>query len=233
MDYCIAFLKQLWHGAAMSEHDYPAMRAAMVSGQLRTNAVTNYSVLKAMESVAREDFVPTDRQALAYVDVPIPLGGGRSLNAPLTTGRLLGEAKVRAGQTLLLIGGATGYAAALLVKMNVNVIVIEEDASLCAALTARFDHEDAVTIIAAPLAEGHPGAAPYDAIMIDGAVELVPQSLWDQLKEGGHLVAALVDRGITRLCTGRKSGGSGVMTPFLDVEAARLPGFALPDGFRF
>jgi protein-L-isoaspartate(D-aspartate) O-methyltransferase len=216
----------------MSEHDFSSMRAAMVSGQLRTNAVTNLAVLKAMESVERQDFVPADRAALAYVDVPVPLGEGRSLNAPLATGRLLCEADPQVGQTVLVIGGATGYAVALLKQMGVTVVAVEEG-KLAEHLAAHFAGQDGVTIVSGPLAQGNASAAPYDAIIIDGSVEQVPQTLWDQLKDGGHLVAGINDRGVTRLSSGRKSGASGVMTPFLDVEAAHLPGFAPAASFKF
>ena len=216
----------------MSEHDFSSMRAAMVSGQLRTNAVTNPAVLKAMETVERQDFVPVDRAALSYVDVPVPLGGGRWLNAPLATGRLLCEADPKVGQTVLIIGGAAGYAVALLKEMGVAVVAVEEG-SLAEDLTAHFAGQDGVTIVSGPLTQGHVNAAPYDAIVVDGAVERVPEALWDQLKDGGHLVAGINDRGVTRLSSGRKSGASGVMTPFLDVEAAHLPGFAPAASFKF
>ncbi len=217
----------------MSLHDFSSMRAAMVSSQLRTNAVTNLGVLRAMETVARHDFVPADRAALAYVDVSVPLGRGRSLNPPLATGRLLCEVDPKAKQTVLLIGGATGYATALLVELGVHVVAVEEDAELSRALAARFGGRAGITIVAGPLNEGHAIAAPYDSIIIDGAVERVPQALWDQVTAGGRLVAGIIDRGVTRLCFGRKSGASGVMTPFLDVEAAHLPGFAPVASFQF
>ncbi len=216
----------------MSKHDFSSMRAAMVSSQLRTNAVTNPAVLKAMETVERQDFVPVDRAALAYVDVPVPLGEGRWLNAPLATGRLLCEADPKVGQTVLVIGGATGYAVALLKEMGVAVVAVEEG-SLAEVLKAHFAGQDGITIVSGPITQGHIDAVPYDAIVIDGAVEQVPQALWDQLKDGGHLVAGINDRGVTRLSSGRKSGASGVMTPFLDVEAAHLPGFARAASFKF
>ena len=217
----------------MSVHEFSAMRASMVSNQLRTNAVTNLSVIRAMETVEREDFVPADRQALAYVDVSVPLTVARSLNAPLTTARLLCESDPKPGDKILLIGAATGYAIALLVNMGVAVVAVEDDVVLEAALRQNFSGQAHVAIISSPLSEGHSAGAPYDAIIIDGAVEQVPQTLWDQLNEGGLIVAGLVDRGVTRLASGRKFAGSGVMKPFMDLNAAVLPGFAAAAGFRF
>jgi protein-L-isoaspartate(D-aspartate) O-methyltransferase len=217
----------------MSEEDFSTMRAAMVSGQLRTNAVTNAGVLKAMETVERQDFVPVDRAALAYVDVPVPLGRGRSLNAPLTTGRLLCEASPTQGQSVLLIGGATGYSVALLADMGVTVVAVEEDEALLATLSSRFAGKPGITIIAGPLTAGHADGSPYDTIIIDGAIEQVPQALWHQVRDGGTIVAGMIDRGVTRLSSGRKSGASGVMRPFLDVDAAHLPGFSSATGFQF
>ncbi len=217
----------------MSEQDFTSMRAAMVASQLRTNSVSDPLIVAAMEAVAREDFVPADRVALAYVDVPIPLGAGRFLNPPLVTGRLLVESGVAAGDKVLLIGAATGYAAALLSKLGANVVAVEEDTALSSAASVALNGNANVTVINAPLSEGSAGQGPYDILIIDGAVDHVPQSLWEQLREGGVIAAGLVDRGITRLAIGRRIGQSCTLVPFIDVEASPLPGFELAHAFTF
>jgi protein-L-isoaspartate(D-aspartate) O-methyltransferase len=83
------------------------------------------------------------------------------------------------------------------------------------------------------MAEGHAEGAPYDLILIDGAVEFVPPALLDQLADGGRLATAILEQGVTRLAVGRKSGGAFGMFPFSDVASAILPGFLKPRGFSF
>ena len=205
----------------MSEHDFSRMRSAMVSNQLRTNAVTDTAVLAALESVARDRFVPADRAALAYVDIPVPLGEGRSLNAPLITARLLQEAAIKPGQTILLVGAATGYAAALLMALGASVTALESSAALAA--DARANLGEGATVVEGPLAAGHAASAPYDAIIIDGAVDQIPASLWEQLREAS----------VTRVVRGVHSGTSHALFPVLDADAAPLPGFEAPKEFRF
>jgi protein-L-isoaspartate(D-aspartate) O-methyltransferase len=203
----------------------------MVSNQLRTNAVTDAAVLAALESVPRDRFVPADRAALAYVDIPVPLGDGRSLNAPLITARLLQDAAIKPGQSVLLVGAATGYAAALLVALGAKVTALESSAAL--AENARTNLEGGATVVEGPLAAGHAAAAPYDAVIIDGAVDHIPAALWDQLRDGGTVMAALREGGVTRVVRGVRSGASHALFPVLDADAAPLPGFDTPKEFRF
>jgi protein-L-isoaspartate(D-aspartate) O-methyltransferase len=217
----------------VSNQDFSAMRAAMVSNQLRTNSVSDPRVVAAVESVAREKFVPASRAALAYVDIPIPLDGGRSLNAPLVTARLITEARLKAGDKVLVIGSATGYAAALIAELIGGVTALEEDASLAAHANAVLGSDARVTLVTGPLSAGWATGAPYDAIIIDGAVETVPDTLWAQLVAGGVLATGLVDQGLTRLALGRAVGAGHGLVSFADAETAILPGFAKPRGFSF
>jgi protein-L-isoaspartate(D-aspartate) O-methyltransferase len=217
----------------VSDQHFLDMRAAMVASQLRTNAVSDPKVVAAIEAVAREDFVPIDRVGLAYVDVPIPLGGGRSLNAPLTTGRLIVEAKIKSTDRILLIGAATGYAAAVLARLAAQVVAVESATELSAIAQKNLQSLDNVIFVEGPLAKGHLALAPYDVIMIEGAVEAVPSSLWTQLKSGGLLASGLVDQGVTRLAIGRQFDGTGVLVPFIDAEVAILTDFNSPRAFEF
>lgn len=212
----------------MSELDFSAMRAAMVSNQLRTNNVTDARVVAAMKAVARENFVPAERAALAYVDVPIPLGHGRGLNSPLVTARLISEAGIEQGEKILLIGAATGYAAALLNELDAQVIALEVDENLAAIGKAA-----GIRYVMGPLEAGWRKGAPYDVILIDGAVETIPAAIEAQLANGGRLLTGLVDKGVTRLALGRKSGQSVGLVSFADLEAVSLPGFTLPKSFSF
>ncbi len=212
----------------MSELDFSAMRAAMVSNQLRTNKVNDPRVVTAMKVVARERFVSAERAALAYVDVPIPLGHGRALNSPLVTARLIAESAIEPGEKVLLIGAATGYAAALLQELGANVTALEVDESLAAIGKAA-----GLRYVVGPLEAGWRKGAPYDVVLIDGAVSAVPTAISAQLADGGRLLAGLIDRGVTRLALGRKSGQGVSLVAFADLEAVELPGFSSPESFSF
>lgn len=205
----------------------------MVSNQLRTNNVSDPRIVAAMEAVARERFVPAERAALAYVDVPIPLGNGRALNAPLATARLIAESGVKAGEKVLLVGAATGYAAALLSELGAQVTALESDDALLAAAKAALGKSPSVTLVSGPLAAGWRKGAPYDVILVDGAIEAVPAALSAQLAAGGRMLTGLVDDGVTRLALGCRAGDGVGLVPFADIETVRLPGFAKPPGFTF
>lgn len=210
----------------MTEQNFSSMRAAMVESQLRTSDVDDPRVIAAMARVPREDFVPAERRAMAYVDRSIPLAGGRALNPPLATGRLLKEAQVEQGDRVLLIGAATGYSVALLSALGAKVTAVEvEDGP---QLTA-----ENVVIMRGPLAAGAPDGAPYDILFIDGAVEQVPAALIAQLADGARVVTGLVERGVTRLCSGRVVSGVLGLVSLTDLEMVVLPGFAAPERFVF
>ncbi|MCW5647763.1 MAG: protein-L-isoaspartate O-methyltransferase [Sphingopyxis sp.] len=208
------------------------MRSAMIDSQLRTSDVVDPAVIDAMGLVAREAHVPPALASVAYMDRSIALGGGRALNPPLVIGRMLVAADIRPGMRLLLIGSSTGYTAALVAHMGAEVYAVEEDDELMAMARAAAGDAN-IQWIAGPLAAGAPDAAPFDRIIIDGAIDLLPGALADQLAEGGRLVAAQRDGAVTRLVQGVKAGGVVPLRSFADMDAAPLPGFAAPTGFRF
>lgn len=215
----------------MTEHNFDQMRQGMVVSQLRPTGVNDARVVSAMASVPREAFVPADKAPLAYLDIAIPLADGRSLNPPMAVGRLLTEAQVQPGDKVLLVGAATGYTAALLSALGADVVAVEENADLVthgkAALPA------GVKWVKGPLAAGSRADAPFDIVMIDGAVEQIPQAIIDQLADGGRLVGAIVDRGVTRLVSGARAGKGFGTRAFADTDTVSLPGFAKPAAFSF
>ncbi|MDO7834594.1 protein-L-isoaspartate O-methyltransferase [Sphingobium sp. HBC34] len=210
----------------MTEQNFSSMRAAMVESQLRTSDVDDQRVIAVMAKVPRENFVPVERRAMAYVDRPIPLSAGRALNPPLVTGRLLKEAQVEPGDKVLLIGAATGYAAALLVALGAQVTAVEEEGGPDIAVPG-------TTVTRGPLNAGAPAGAPYDLLFIDGAVEEVPAALVQQLGEDARVVTGIIDRGVTRLSSGRVVGGLLGLSSLSDMEMVVLPGFGAPKAFTF
>lgn len=216
----------------MTEQNFEQMRRAMVASQLRTTGTNDPRVLAAMGEVPRERFVPAERVSLAYADALVPLKPGRDFNSPMALGRLLTEAAPRAGERALAVGVATGYAAAVLSRLVGPCTAVEEDEALAAAARDNLAGFE-VKLVEGALVEGCRADGPYDLILIDGAVEHVPDALIAQLAEGGRLATGLDENGVTRLAIGRRAGEGFGMTAFADAAAAILPGFAKPRAFKF
>jgi len=217
----------------MTEQNFQAMRRAMVESQLRTSDVNDPVILEAILAEPRELYVPEERRSAAYIDRAVPLGNGRALNPPLATARLMVEAAPRAGEKVLLVGAATGYAAALLARLGCDVVAVEEDAALLAHAEAQLKGNARVRLESGALAEGWKAGAPYDVLFIDGAVEDVSEALIGQLRVDGRAVFARMERGVTRLCAGTRTAGGFGARAFVDWEAVPLPGFTRPKTFTF
>jgi protein-L-isoaspartate(D-aspartate) O-methyltransferase len=200
----------------------------MVESQLRPQGVNDARVLRAMGSIPREQFLPDHSGSLAYADRSVALGHARFLSAPAVLGQLLTQMTPDSGTRALVVGAGTGYSAAVLEAIGLNVVAIEAVPEL-AAVARRFG----VEVVEGPLEEGHASGAPYDQILIDGGVEIIPEMIIDQLADGGRLGTALVDRGITRLIVGRKSGGAFGYLSIGDAGVPVLPGFSRPKAFTF
>ncbi|QDP20006.1 protein-L-isoaspartate O-methyltransferase family protein [Sphingomonas xanthus] len=208
--------------------DFAIARRMMVDSQLRPLGVTDRNVLAAMARVERERFVPEEARAFAYFDRPLKTGNGRAMMPPAALGRLLSEAAPRPGQRALVVGSGTGYSAAILETIGLDVTSLESDADL-AAIAAAANIESR----SGELTKGWPKGAPYDLILIDGAVADVPDALVKQLADNGVLACAIVDRGVTRLVVGRCAAGRLGMRTIVDADAAVLPGFERPPVFIF
>ncbi|PCD03981.1 protein-L-isoaspartate O-methyltransferase [Sphingomonas spermidinifaciens] len=210
-----------------------ALRNAMVASQLRTSAVNDPRVVAAMAQVERERFLPAAQARFAYADAMVELPGGRRHNNPLATGRLLTEARVQPGDKVLLVGAAGGYAAALLAKLAGHVVALEEQPDLVAHARAALAGIGNVELVEGPLGAGWAPNAPYDLIVVDGAIETVPSSLVEQARPGARLATGLVDRGITRLATGERATAGFGLIDFADCVCTILPGFEKRRGFTF
>jgi protein-L-isoaspartate(D-aspartate) O-methyltransferase len=211
--------------APVETNRFEAMRHAMVASQLRTNAVNDPRVVEAMARVPRENYLPPEHRSMAYRDTLLPLAGGRRHNSPLATGLLLTEAHVRAEDHVLLVGAAGGYAAALLALLAGSVVALEEEDVLAG--------EAKVEVVQGPLNAGWAAGAPYDLMIVDGAVEELSEALVAQVKPGGRVLTGVIDRGVTRLAVGRRSEGGFGLVDFVDIECNELPGFRRLRTFTF
>ena len=191
--------------------DYIAARRAMIDNQLRPEGVTDGAVLAAMGTVAREDYVPDTARGFAYFDRPILLGEGRAMMPPAALGRLLSELAPRGGERALVVGAGSGYSAALLTAIGLDVMS-----------TDRLDGP-----------ESDASGEGFDLILIDGAVEQVPQPLIDRLVEGGRLGGALRVSGVSRLVVGRAAAGRLGLRTIVDADVPSLPHAARPRAFTF
>jgi len=208
--------------------DYAAARESMVDTQLRPEGVNFSPVVEAMAAVPREDFVAPEAKPLAYIDRTVPIGDGRLMNGPVVLGKLLTEMTPLAGERALVVGCGTGYSAAVLRVMGLKVIGLESSSTLAALARGA-----GIDVAEGPLEEGWPKGAPYDLILIDGAVEHIPEAIVAQLTDHGRLGTALIDKGITRLVVGRRAGGGFGLHSMADSGAAALPGFSKPRIFTF
>jgi len=213
---------------------FAAQRRSMVDSQLRTNRVTHDALIAAMLEIPRERFVPERLSRVAYVDQDLPLGGGRFLMEPMVFARLVQALAVSPGDVVLDIGCGSGYSSAVLARLCSTVVALESDPVL--AETARRNLADIdidnVVVVDGQLETGYPDQAPYDAILMGGAVPETGETLTGQLTERGRL-SAVVAKGAgpgRAVCATRIGDTVSVRTLF-DANAPGLPGFETIEGF--
>lgn len=194
----------------MESVNFEEMRRSMVDSQLRTSGVTDAWVLSAMGSIPREDFVPRNHRATAYMDRSIALNDGSVLNPGVSTALLLQAADVRADDHVLLVGQENGYVAAIL-RTRIKALVSVTADNLSAAQSA----------------------APYSLIVIDGAAEELPAALVNLAADGARLVTGVVEGAVTRLAKGYVHKGNIALKSFEDSDIAPLPAFARKPEFVF
>jgi protein-L-isoaspartate(D-aspartate) O-methyltransferase len=218
-----------------------AARNHMVDGQVRTSGVTDLLLLGAMLELPRELFVPPERAALAYSDVEMPVSEAkpdspaRRLLTPRVLAKLIQAAEIRADDRALVVGCATGYGAAIVAQLAVEVVGLEENRGLAAFATKALSAAGIrnAQVVSGPLPEGWPARSPYDVIIVEGASEVAPRALRGQLAEGGRL-AIIEGRGPSgRAMIYRAVGGVVSGHSVFDAAAAVLPGFAETPTFVF
>ena len=221
--------------------DFEAARTRMVDNQLRTTDVTSYAVIDAFLSVPREEFLPDRFKALAYIDTDLEIAPGeagrrpRYLMEPSPLAKLVQLAQIGRDDVVLEIGCGTGYASAILSLLASSVVALELDEKLSAVATdtlARLGYDN-VAVVSGPLAEGCKAEAPYDVIFVGGAVEQIPVALFEQLRDGGRLVAVEGIGNASRARMYLKEEGAVAQTASFNTSVKPLPGFEKPETFVF
>ena len=211
-------------------------RFNMIEQQIRPWDVLNLGVLELLAVVKREDFVPPEHRALAFVDTEVPLPGGQCMLAPKVEARILQELDVRKHERVLEIGAGSGHMAALLAHKAQQVTSLEIDAELASFASANLQRAGVTnaSVVHADGAHGLPSDAPFDVIVLSGSVAEVPQALLAQLKTGGRLAAIVGFEPVMRALLITRSSDEGVERRVLfDTVAPRLRGFPEPTRFNF
>jgi protein-L-isoaspartate(D-aspartate) O-methyltransferase len=218
---------------------FATARQKMVDGQVRTNDVTDRRIIDAMLAIPRENFVPAERRALAYLDLDLEVSEGGStrhyLLKPQVTAKMLQAAEIEANDKVLVVGCATGYAAALAARLAAKVTATEGNPALVQqgnSILAQLGFTN-VTVKQAPPADGYPADAPYDVIIVNGAIEVAPKQLFDQLAEGGRLVGILAASAPSRATIVTRWHGDLGHRLLFDAAAPVLPGLERHPGFVF
>ncbi len=215
--------------------DYAAAREAMVDRQVRTADVTRYPIIGAMLEVPREAYLPETLRPIAYLGEHVPLAPGRVLLDPRVFAKLLDALAVGPDDLVLDVGAGLGYSTAVLALMAEAVVALESDAAMAAEaerLLAAHSVDNAV-VEAGPLADGDAGHGPFDAIIVEGGIEVLPQALVDQLKQGGRIAAIFVEGSRGQAKLGLRAGDGIAWRRIFDATAPLLPGFAATKAFEF
>lgn len=214
--------------------DFASLRRTMVDGQIRTADVTDRPLIQAMLDVPRERYLPSAQAAIAYLDIDLPAGEhGRRLLTPMVLAKMLQALDLSEGDRALDIGCAGGYAAALMARMGASVVALEEESMLAAQARANLSDARNVTAISGKLADGHLSGAPYDVILVEGAIDLEPETLCRQLADGGRLVCIRGAGPAAKATLYRRDGAEITPRAVFDAAGSALPGFARPAAFAF
>ncbi|MGR3363857.1 MAG: protein-L-isoaspartate O-methyltransferase family protein [Maritimibacter harenae] len=207
--------------------DFQTRRTMMVDTQVRPSDVTKYPIIDAMLAVPREDFVPDDQREAAYAEEQIELAPGRVLLEARTFAKMLDTLSIQPDEVVLDLAAGLGYGAAVLARLGDFVVALEEDEDLAGEAESRLAGEgvDNVAVITGPLVEGAAKHGPYDVILVEGAVENLPETITDQLRENGRIVALFSEGSLGIVRIGRKIDGAVNWRFAFNASAPTLPGF--------
>ena len=207
--------------------DYETRRITMVDTQVRPSDVTKFPIIEAMLVVPRERFVPPSLRDVAYVGRNLDLAPGRALIEPRTLAKMLETLAIEPDELVLDIAPWLGYSSAVIARLAQAVVALEDDEGRIAdaeALLAEIG-ADNVAVVHGSLAAGAPQHGPYDAIVIEGAIEALPDAIAGQLKEGGRIGAVFMEGALGVCRVGYKAHGAITWRFAFNASAPVLPGF--------
>lgn len=221
------------NGRVLQVADYPSRRIMMVDTQVRPSDVTKFPIIEAMLHVPRELYVPAAQREIAYVGGNIDLGGGRVMLEPRTLAKMLDALDIQRGDVVLDLGCGLGYSTAVIARLADFVVGVDDDASRAdRAQTNLSDNGvDNAAVIAGPLDAGAAKSGPYDAIILQGAVERLPDALLSQLKDGGQIAAIFSEGALGVVRIGYKVGGHLNWRFAFNASAPVLSGFGAQQAF--
>ena len=221
----------------MQKSSFEIARKTMVDCQLRPSKVANKCILDAFMAIPREDFVANQHRALAYIDEDLPVSGGRCLMEPMVLARLLQALGIRPDDSVLIVGAGCGYGTAVAAKLAGSVIAIETRANLVdkaqdVLVSIGIDN---AAIVKSRLVDGYPEEGPYDRILIEGGVDIIPESLLKQLTPEGRLAAIYRKPGhpVGVASVWTRSGKEFTRTPLFDARVPNLDEFNAKVEFSF
>ncbi|WP_428545704.1 protein-L-isoaspartate O-methyltransferase family protein [Profundibacter sp.] len=213
--------------------DYSTRRTMMVDTQVRPSDVTKFPIIEAMLDVPREAYVPDNKREEAYVSENVALGSTRVMLEPRTFAKLLDGLDISPDETVLDIGCGLGYSTAIIARLAEAVVAVEDDAEMAAEAqqTLSSNDVDNAAVIENKLSEGAAKHGPYDVIMIEGGVEVVPAEILAQLKDGGRIGCIFMEDALGVARIGYKIDGDVTWRFAFNASAPVLPGFEAPKGF--
>ncbi|MEL6747129.1 MAG: protein-L-isoaspartate O-methyltransferase [Pseudomonadota bacterium] len=215
--------------------DFERARTNMVECQIMPNGVTNHDVLRAFLNVPREAFVPSAQRPHAYIDEDIEVAPGRYVMEAMTMAKLVQLCGLEPTSIVLDIGCATGYSTAILAQLSASVVALEEDESLAAQASEHLIEADITNaaVVTGPLNKGYAQEAPYDVIFLNGAVDVLPDTLGEQLKDGGRMVVVYGQGNAAQARLLTRHGDRLGRTNAFNCAVEPLPGFQQEAAFVF
>lgn len=213
--------------------DFSARREMMVDTQVRPSDVTKFPIIEAMLTIPREEFVPSGQREAAYSDMSLPISPGRVMIEPRTLAKMLDAMAIGNDDLVMVVGAGRGYSAAVVARMAEAVVAVEDEADLVREAEANLPEVGALNVVVheGPPAEGAAEHGPYDAIIIEGGVEDLPEALTDQLKDGGRIACLFMDGALGRMRLGIKLAGHVSWRFEFNASAPVLPGFGRAAAF--
>jgi protein-L-isoaspartate(D-aspartate) O-methyltransferase len=214
--------------------DFAARRTTMVDTQVRPSDVTKFPIINAMLTVPREDFVPAAQREAAYLGENLDLGQGRVVLDPRTLAKMLDHLDITNDELVLDVGCAMGYSSAVIAHMAEAVVAVEEDEAMATEAQEALAEvgSDNVIVHVGPLAEGAPQHGPYDAVIVQGAVEEVPAGLVEQIKDGGRIACLFMEEGLGEVRVGYKQNDQISWRSEFNAGAPVLRGFERKVAFQ-